>query len=93
MDRNKFLKKILIPLIALILLVTLIPFTASCGKKEILFGKLIICESLNKDTFEPVNPKNEFDLFTKEICATINIENVKSTDNYRFLWKNSKKFV
>lgn len=90
MDRNKVLKKLLIPLIALILLITLIPFTASCGKKEALFGKLIISESLNKDTFEPVNPKNEFDLFTKEICAAINIENVKGTDNYRFLWKNSK---
>src|SRR5450830_1552533 len=90
MDRNKVLKKLLIPLIALILLITLMPFTASCGKKEALFGKLIISESLNKDTFEPVNPKNEFDLFIKEIRATINIQNVKGTDNYRFLWKNSK---
>jgi hypothetical protein len=55
-----------------------------------VFGKVIICESLNKDTFEPVNPKNEFDLFSKEINATINIKNIKGTDNFRFLWKNTK---
>ena len=90
MDRNKVLKKLLIPLITLVLLITMIPFTASCGKIEPVFEKIIICESLNKDTFEPVNPKNEFDLFTKEICATINIKNVKGTDNFRFLWKNAK---
>jgi hypothetical protein len=89
MKINKILKKTLIPVITLMLLVTLMPFAASCGKIEPVFGKVIICESLNKDTFEPVNPKNEFDLFTKEIGATINIKNIKGTDNFRFLWKNT----
>jgi hypothetical protein len=90
MKRNKILKKILIPMITLVLLVTLVPIVASCGKIEPIFGKVIICESLNKDTFEPVNPKNEFDLFSKEIGAAVNIKNIKGTDNFRFLWKNTK---
>jgi hypothetical protein len=67
----------------------MIPFTVSC-KKETVFGGLIVCESVNKDTFEPVNPKNEFDLFAKGISVAINIQNVKGTDNFRYLWKNDK---
>src|SRR5665647_1008727 len=90
MQINKILKKTLIPFFTLILLIILMPFASSCGKIEPVFGKLIICESLNKDTYEPVNPKNEFDLFAKEICVSIDIKNVKGTDNFRFLWKNTK---
>jgi hypothetical protein len=90
MKRNAVLKKILTPIITLVLLITLVPVAVSCGKIEPVFGKLIICESFNKDTFEPINPKNEFDLFSKEIGATINIKNIKGTDNFRFLWKNTK---
>jgi hypothetical protein len=90
MKINKILKITLMPFFTLILLITMMPFASSCGKVEPVFGKLIICESLNKDTFEPVNPKNEFDLFTKEIGATIDIKNIKGTDNFRFLWKNTK---
>ena len=90
MQINKILKKTLVSFITLILLIALMPFAASCGKIEPVFGKVIVCESLNKDTFEPVNPKNEFDLFAKEICVSIDIKNVKGTDNFRFLWKNTK---
>jgi hypothetical protein len=90
MKINKMLKITLIPFFTLIVLITLMPFAVSCGKIEPVFGKVIVCESLNKDTFEPVNPKNEFDLFAKEICVSIDIKNVKGTDNFRFLWKNTK---
>jgi len=89
MNKKANLKIFFMPVLILLLLITLVPLTASC-KIETIFGKLTISESVKKDTFEPVNPKNEFDLFTKEIAAAINIQNVKGTDNYRFLWKNSK---
>jgi hypothetical protein len=89
MNKKNSLKVFFIPIMILILVITMIPFMVSC-KKETIFGSLTICESVNKDTYEPVNPKNEFDVFTKGISATINIQNVKGTDNYRFLWKNEK---
>ncbi|MHB1376027.1 MAG: hypothetical protein ACYCXB_01175 [Candidatus Humimicrobiaceae bacterium] len=89
MNKKNSLKIFFMPLIILILIMSMIPFTVSC-KKETVFGSLIVCESVNKDTFEPVNPKTEFDLFSKSIVATINIQNVKGTDNFRFLWKNDK---
>lgn len=89
MNEKNSLKVFFISLMILILAITMIPFITSCTK-ETIFGSLTICESVNKDTYEPVNPKNEFDLFTKGISAAINIQNVKGTDNYRFLWKNEK---
>jgi len=64
-------------------------FSTSC-KVETTFGEVIICESLNKETYEPINPKNEFEMSVKEINATIELTNIKGTDSYRFLWKNTK---
>ena len=89
MNKKNSLKIFFMPLIILILIISMIPFTVSC-KKETVFGSLIVCESVNKDTLEPVNPKTEFDLFSKGIAVTINIQNVKGTDDFRFLWKNDK---
>ena len=89
MNSNKGTKRILIYLLTILLVLSLTPLTVSC-KKEAVFGNLITCQSLNKDTFEPVNPANEFDLFSKEISATINIQNIKGTDNFKFLWKNEQ---
>lgn len=89
MNKKIFSKKIFISVLALVLLFTMVPLMTSC-KKETVFGNLTICESVKKDTYEPVNPKNEFDLFAKGISAAIKIENVKGIDNYRFLCKNSK---
>ena len=89
MNKKNSLKIFFVPLIILILIISMIPFTVSC-KKETVFGSLIVCESVNKDTFEPINPKTEFDLFSKSIVVTINIQNVKGTDDFRFLWKNDK---
>jgi len=89
MSKKNNLKIFFMPLIILILVISMIPFTVSC-KTETVFGSLTICESVNKDTSEPVNPKTEFDLFTKGVSAAINISNVKGTDNYRYLWKNDK---
>jgi len=89
MDKRFFLRKIFILFFVLVIILTITPLATSC-KKETTFGNLIICESVKKDTYEPVNPKNEFDLFTKEIAAAINVQNVKGTDNYRFLCKNAQ---
>ncbi len=89
MNKRNNLKACFMSLMILILIIMIIPFTASCAK-ETIFGTLTLCESVNKDTYEPVNPKNEFELFDKNISAAINIRNVKGTDNYRFLWKNEK---
>ena len=89
MNKKNSLKIFFMPLIILILIIPMIPFTVSC-KKETVFGSLIVCESVNKDTFEPINPKSEFDLFAKGISVAINIQNVKGTDNFRYLWKNDK---
>lgn len=89
MNRKSSLKILFMPLIILILAISMIPFTVSCNK-ETVFGSLTVCESVNKDTFEPVNPKTEFDMFTKSVSVAIHIQNVKGTDNFRFLWKNDK---
>ncbi|MCL4385036.1 MAG: hypothetical protein M1479_02945 [Actinobacteria bacterium] len=89
MKKTINIKKILISILILILAIAIVPLSTSC-KKETIFGNLTLCQSLNKDTFEPVNPTNEFDLFSKEIAAAINIQNVKGTDSYRFLWKNEQ---
>ena len=89
MNKKSSLKILFTPLIILILAVSVIPFSVSCSK-ETVFGSLTVCESVNKDTSEPINPKTEFDLFAKGISAAINIQNVKGTDNFRYLWKNDK---
>ncbi|MHB1348114.1 MAG: hypothetical protein ACYCXK_11565, partial [Candidatus Humimicrobiaceae bacterium] len=88
-NKQNRMKACFLILIISILTITMIPFTASCAK-ETIFGSLTLCGSVNKDTFEPVDPKNEFDLFDKNISAAINIQNVKGTDLYRFLWKNEQ---
>lgn len=78
-----------------VLLLVLIMFsgmllTATGCKVETTFGDVIICESVNQKTFEPINPKNEFEMTVKEVSATINLTNVKGSDSYMFLWKNAK---
>jgi len=66
-------------------------FISATGCKiETSFGELIVCESLNQDTFEPVNPKNEFEMSVMQVNATINLTNVKGTDSYKFIWKNTE---
>lgn len=89
MHKSFFSKKMLLAFSVLVCAIIMMPFVCSC-KRETAFGNLIICESVDKKTYEPVNPKNEFDLFVKEIAAAINIQNVKGTDNYRFVCKNIK---
>ena len=89
MNKKNSLKFYFTLLLILTLTITMVPFMSSCAK-ETIFGSLTMCESVKEDTYEPVDPKNEFDLFTKGIWASINIQNVKGTDSYRFLWKNEK---
>ena len=83
------LKMIIILLLVLIVSLGALSFLTGC-KIETSFGELVICESLNQETFEPVNPKNEFEMSVSQVNATINLTNVKGTDSYRFIWKNSE---
>ena len=89
MNKKHSLKFYFLVLLILTLIITMLPFMSSCTK-DTIFGSLTMSESVKEDTYEPVDPKNEFDLFSKGIWASINIQNVKGTDNYRFLWKNEK---
>jgi len=89
MNKKNKLKAFFIVLLILTLTITMIPFMSSCAK-ETIFGSLTMCETVNEDTYEPIYIKNEVNLFTKVRWASINIQNVKGTDSYRFLWKNEK---
>lgn len=89
MSTKNIFKKIFILLSVISVLLSIAIFSTSC-KVETTFGEVIICESLNKDTYEPINPKNEFEMSVQEINATIELTNVKGTDSYKYLWKNTK---
>ena len=88
MAEKNFFKKFFTTLIVLFIATGLFVSVTGC-KVETSFGELVICESLNQDTFEPVNPKNEYEMSIKQINATINLVNIRGTDSYRFVWKNS----
>ncbi len=89
MAEKNFFKKFFTTLIVLFIATGLFVSVTGC-KVETSFGELVICESLNQDTFEPVNPKNEYEMSVKQINATINLVNIRGTDSYRFVWKNSE---
>ncbi|MBN1299335.1 MAG: hypothetical protein JW997_06595 [Actinobacteria bacterium] len=86
---NKLVKSIIASTILLFLLIPLMMVSTSCAK-EPAFGTLTMCESVNPETKEPVDAKNEFDFNSEGIYASIAIENVSSEDSYRFVWKSLK---
>jgi hypothetical protein len=57
-------------------------------KAEPAFGELIICESIDNDTFEPVSTRQEFEIGFREIYATIQASDVSSIDTFTYKWKN-----
>ncbi len=81
------LKRFFVISLSVIFILSLISFTTSCAP-ELSFGDLVICEDINQETCEPLNPKDEFDVETKKICASIEFSGVKGEDNYRFKWVN-----
>jgi len=86
--KNNFIKILIF--LSIICMISGFSIISTGCKIESVFGEVVICESLNKETYEPINPKNEFEMSVKEINATIKLTNVKGTDSYRFLWKNTK---
>jgi len=92
MKKSIILKQItryVILLVVVSLLISSSMLFSSCNKEPV-FGPLTICEKINEETREPVITKNEFEFDVKEIYSTIKVENIKGSDNYRFLWKNTE---
>jgi hypothetical protein len=74
-------------LLIMFLIYTLISFAVSCAP-DLSFGELTVCRGVDQKTYEPVNPKDEFDIGTEEIYVTIKYSGVKGEDNYRYKWVN-----
>ena len=51
------------------------------------FGKLTICESINDETYEPVNPADAFDIGFREVYAIIDVSGVSLDDTFTYKWK------
>jgi len=83
---KNFIKKSTILIIALIFILSLIPALSSCGPPKISFENIVISEDVKKDTNEPINPKNEFDISAKQIFATVKYTGTKGSDNWQFKW-------
>jgi hypothetical protein len=82
---KNFIKKSTILIIVLIFILSLIPALSSCTPK-LSFENIVISEDAKKDTNEPINPKNEFDISAKQIFASIKYIGTKGSDNWQFKW-------
>ena len=82
---KNFIKKSTILITVLIFILGLIPALSSCTPK-LSFENIVISEDVKKDTLEPINPKNEFDISAKQICATVKYIGTKGSDNWQFKW-------
>lgn len=80
-------KKIILFLVVLLFVLTIVPFTTSCVPK-LTFGNLLFCESIDDETGEAIDPKDEFDIDVEKLFAVIKVSGVKAEDNYRFTLKN-----
>jgi len=83
---KNFIKKSTILIIVLIFILGLIPALSSCGPSKPPFENIVISGDVVKDTNEPVNPKNEFDISAKQIFATVKYFGKKGSDNWHFKW-------
>jgi hypothetical protein len=83
---KNFIKKSTILLIVLIFILGLIPVWSACAPLKISLENIVISEDVKKETSEPINPKNEFDVNTKQICATVKYTGAKGSDNWQFKW-------
>ena len=54
---------------------------------EPTFGKLVVCESIDDETYEPINSTNEFDIGFREIYAAINVSDAIPDDTFTYKWK------
>lgn len=82
---KNFIKKSAILIVVLIFILGLIPSLSSCAPK-LSFQSIVISEDAKKDTNEPINPKNEFEVSSKQIFATVKYIGTKGSDNWHFKW-------
>ena len=61
-------------------------YFAACSTPKPGFGEIVISEDVEKNTNNPVNPKSEYDINTKQIFATIKYTGVTGADSWRFKW-------
>ena len=83
---KNFIKKSTILIIVLIFILGLIPALSSCEQTKLSFENIVMSEDVKKDTNEPINPKNKFDVSTKQIFATVKYIGAKGSDNWQFKW-------
>ena len=83
---KNFIKKSIILIIVLIFILGLIPALSSCGPPKPPFENIVISGDVVKDTNEPINPKNEFDISAKQVFATVKYFGKKGSDNWHFKW-------
>jgi hypothetical protein len=81
------LKRFLIILLSIVFISASASFITSCTP-ELSFGDLVVCSDIDQETYEPLDQKDEFDIETEKIYATIDYYGVKGDDNYRYSWVN-----
>jgi len=80
-------KKMVLFFLALLFILSAVPLVSSCVP-ELTFGDLLFCESIDSETGEPIDPKDEFGIEIEKIFAIIKVSGVEGEDNYRFTLKN-----
>jgi hypothetical protein len=80
-------KKIFLFFLALLFILSTVPLASSCVP-ELTFGNLLFCESIDSETGEPIDSKDEFEIGIEKIYAVIKVSGVEAEDNYRFALKN-----
>ena len=87
---KNFIKKSTILIIILIFILSIIPALDSCAPLKLSFENIAISGDVVKDTNEPINPKNEFDISAKQIFATVKYISTKGSDSWHFKWTYSE---
>jgi hypothetical protein len=84
------LKKLVITLLIFMLIITagFCTVLITCGPPKLAFEQIIISKDIKKDTNEPINPKSEFEITSKQIYATIKYTGAKGSDSWQFKWAN-----
>jgi len=80
-------KRIFLFFLAILFILSIVPLVSSCVP-ELTFGDLLFCESIDSDTGESIDPKDEFDVDLEKLYAVIKVSGVEAEENYRFALKN-----
>lgn len=65
-----------------------IVLTACAPAKE--FGPLTVCSSIDSQTYQPLDKKDEFEIETGQVYAAIEVANVPSDSIWTFKWINQQ---